>query len=274
MQLLGLDLSLLTVLGFFYLGSVTFYFHDYLYFCQLYYRHFVHTRFFFIIRSQTQSASVTSKSSFTNPESPHPSQATVAFEKGYQMSSHNIPRGIQIFLLCRSGRMRHWSLSAADTILQARTNPNSHLSFSLSHQHLSYILSHSIQQLLHGSTSPSLPSCSQQQHSCIQPSWNALKYCIWCYNTKRYHNLWQFLLGAQYWFQKTQHSQAFLMVLTPLACNRENFFPYHIKQRTAKGKFFLARCFLGSGQFMLLPEIRGSCSPNKISIYDYPRCIL
>lgn len=88
--------------------------------------------FFFIIRSQTQSASVISESSFTNLQRPHPSRATAAFEKVHQMSSCSIPQGFQVFLLCRCGRMRHWSLSVDDTILQARTNPDSHLlSFSL-----------------------------------------------------------------------------------------------------------------------------------------------
>lgn len=44
---------------------------------------------FFIIRSQTQSASVTSKSSFTNCQRPHQSQATVTSEKVYQVSSQH-----------------------------------------------------------------------------------------------------------------------------------------------------------------------------------------
>lgn len=147
----------------FYLRSLTFYFHDYLYFRQLYYRDFVRTTFFFIIRSQTQSASVISESSFTNIQRPHPSRATAAFEKVYQMSSCSIPQGFQVFLLCRSGRMRHWSLSVDDTILQARTNPDSHLlSFSLllsAPLNIFWVIGYSIFYMdLHHLPSPPVPS--------------------------------------------------------------------------------------------------------------------
>lgn len=95
---------------------------------------------FFIIRSRNQSACVTAKNSFTNPQRPHSSQATAAFEKAYKMSSQRIPQGIQVPY--KNGKLRYWPLAIVDTILQARTNPNSHhLFFSLSHQHLWYIQS-------------------------------------------------------------------------------------------------------------------------------------
>lgn len=59
MQWLGPDLPLLTLV-FFNLVSVTIYFHDHLYPRQLYYRSFAHTiYFFFIMRSQNQSISMT-----------------------------------------------------------------------------------------------------------------------------------------------------------------------------------------------------------------------
>lgn len=89
---------------------------------------------FFIIRSQNQSACVTSKNRFTNPQRFHSSQATPAFEKVFKMSSQSIPQGIQV--LCKNEKSRPWPLMIVDMILQARTNPNSHdLFFSLSHQH-------------------------------------------------------------------------------------------------------------------------------------------
>lgn len=93
---------------------------------------------FFIIRSQNQSACVTSKNRFTYPQRFHSSQLTAAFEKEYKMSSQSIPQGIQV--LCKNEKLRHWPLTVVDTILQARTNPNSHNLFSsLSCQHFLYI---------------------------------------------------------------------------------------------------------------------------------------